>query len=162
MQSSKLGCYLNQIFRLLDLDHPMIQTSPILLTPPFPYLAQSLLTHEVSNSMPPDVTPVFLAPNKSPNKSRVFPKLSSWAQLPPSNPWSPSPLSPTAHVPRIPPAPPAPGPALTRAFPAPRSATVPGILRTPRSRRPVPLAITAVPKITPTPGIVKPRKNPSP
>jgi hypothetical protein len=60
MQSSKLGCYLNQIFRLLDLDHPMIQTSPILLTPPFPYLARSLLTPEVSNSMPPDLSGPWL------------------------------------------------------------------------------------------------------
>jgi hypothetical protein len=34
----------------------------------------------------------------------------------------------------------------------PRSATVPGIPRTLRSRRMVRLAITAVPKITPTPG----------
>jgi hypothetical protein len=39
----------------------------------------------------------------------------------------------------------------SRATPAPRSATTPGIPRTPRSRRPVRLAITVVPKITPTP-----------
>jgi hypothetical protein len=43
------------------------------------------------------------------------------------------------------------------AFPTPRSATVPGIPRTPWSRRPVRLAITAVPKNALTPGN---RKNP--
>jgi hypothetical protein len=37
------------------------------------------------------------------------------------------------------------------AFPTPRSATMPGIPRTPRSRRPVRLAITAVPENAPTP-----------
>jgi hypothetical protein len=56
------------------------------------------------------------------------------------------------------------GTARTRAnthagFPAPRSATVPGIPRTPRPRQPIRLAITAVPKITPTPEIGKPRKT---
>jgi hypothetical protein len=104
------------------------------------------------------VTPAFLAPNKSPNKSCVFSKLSSRAQLPPSLSL---PLTP-ARVPRIPPAPPAPGPAPTRAFPTLRSATVPGIPRTPRSRRPVRLAITAVPKITPTPGNHKTPQKPFP
>jgi hypothetical protein len=41
-----------------------------------------------------DVTPAFLAPNKSPNKSCVFSKLSSRAQLPPSNPSHCPSLSP--------------------------------------------------------------------
>jgi hypothetical protein len=41
----------------------------------------------------------------------------------------------------------------------PRSATVPGIPRTPRSRRLDRLAITAIPKITPMPEIGKPRKT---
>jgi hypothetical protein len=45
-----------------------------------------------------------------------------------------------------------------RAFPTPRSATVPGIPRTPQSHRPVRLAITAVPENAPTPGN---RKNPA-
>jgi hypothetical protein len=40
----------------------------------------------------------------------------------------------------------------------PRSATVPEIPRTPRSRRPVRLAITVVPENAPTPGN---RKNPA-
>jgi hypothetical protein len=39
-----------------------------------------------------------------------------------------------------------------RAFPTPRSATVPGIPRMPRSRRPVRFTITAVPENAPTPG----------
>jgi hypothetical protein len=38
-----------------------------------------------------------------------------------------------------------------RAFPTPRSTTVPGIPRTLRFRRPVRLAITAVPENAPTP-----------
>jgi hypothetical protein len=45
-----------------------------------------------------------------------------------------------------------------RAFPTPRSATVPGIPRKPRSRRLVRLAITAVPENAPTPGN---RENPA-
>jgi hypothetical protein len=40
------------------------------------------------------VTPAFLAPNKAPNKSCVFSKLSSRAQLPPSNPSHCPSLSP--------------------------------------------------------------------
>jgi hypothetical protein len=40
------------------------------------------------------VTPAFLAPNKPPNKSCVFSKLSSRAQLPPSNPSRCPSLSP--------------------------------------------------------------------
>jgi hypothetical protein len=50
----------------------------------------------------------------------------------------------------------------SRVAPAPWSATTPGILRTPRSRRLVRLAITAVPELTPV--CEKPRKirkNPS-
>jgi hypothetical protein len=46
----------------------------------------------------------------------------------------------------------------SRVAAAPRSATTPGIPRTQWSGRPVRLAITAVPKITPTPE--KNRKNP--
>jgi hypothetical protein len=109
------------------------------------------------------VTPAFLAPNKSPNKSRVFFKtvqLSSFAPF--RNPSHCLPLSPSARVPRIPPAPPALKPAPTHATPAPWSATVPGIPRTPRSRRSVRLAIAAAPKITPTPEIGKPQQNLSP
>jgi hypothetical protein len=49
-----------------------------------------------------------------------------------------------------------------RAFPTPWSATVPGIPHTPRSRRPVRLAITAVPKIAPTPGNRKTPQKPFP
>jgi hypothetical protein len=41
-------------------------------------------------------------------------------------------------------------------------ATTPGIPRTPQSRRPVRLAITAVPKITLTPGNWKTLQNPFP
>jgi hypothetical protein len=41
-------------------------------------------------------------------------------------------------------------------------ATTPGIPRTPQSRRPVRLAITAVPKITLTPGNRKTLQNPFP
>jgi hypothetical protein len=53
------------------------------------------------------VTPAFLPPNKSPNKSCAFSKLSSRAHLPPSNPsHRPTP----ARAPRIPPAPPGPAP----------------------------------------------------
>jgi hypothetical protein len=46
----------------------------------------------------------------------------------------------------------------SRAAPAPRSATTPGIPRTPRSRRPVRLAITVVPELTPV--SEKTQKNP--
>jgi hypothetical protein len=57
------------------------------------------------------VTPAFLAPNKSPTKSRVFSKPFRRAHLPPfSKPDRSLSLSPSASVPRIPPAPPAPGP----------------------------------------------------
>jgi hypothetical protein len=49
-----------------------------------------------------------------------------------------------------------------RAFPTPQSATVPGIPRTPRSRRPVRLAITAVPENAPTPGNWKNLAKPFP
>jgi hypothetical protein len=103
------------------------------------------------------VTPAFLALNKSPNKSRVFQNCPAELIYPFQNPGHRLPLSPSARVPRIPPAPPALGPAPTHATPAPRSATAPGIPRTPWSRRPVRLTITAVPKITPTP---ENRKNP--
>jgi hypothetical protein len=82
-----------------------------------------------------DVTPAFLAPNKPPNKSRVFPNFPAELNFSLRNPGHLLPLSPSARVPRIPPAPPALGPSPTRAAPAPRSATAPGILRTPRSRR---------------------------
>jgi hypothetical protein len=47
--------------------------------------------HELRWGICKTVTPAFLAPNKSPNKSCVFSKLSSRAQLPLSEPWSPSP-----------------------------------------------------------------------
>jgi hypothetical protein len=109
------------------------------------------------------VTPAFLAPNKSPNKSRVFSKtvqLSSFAPF--KTLVAVTPLSPSARVPRIPPAPSAFKLAPTRATPASRSATVPGIPRTSRSRRPVRLAITVFLKITPTLGNRKTPQNLSP
>jgi hypothetical protein len=89
------------------------------------------------------VTPAFLAPNKSPNKSCVFSKL--------SKPSSATPLQTLTIISPSHPGARTANPAgtarasTTRAFPTPRSATVPGIPRTPRSRRPVRLAITAVP-----------------
>jgi hypothetical protein len=73
-----------------------------------------------------NVTPTFLAPNKSPNKSRVFQNFPVELIYPLSKPRS-IPF-PSARVPRIPPAPPAPGPSPTRAAPAPRSATTTGML----------------------------------
>jgi hypothetical protein len=66
----------------------------------------------------PFVTPAFLAPNKSPTKSRTFSKPSRWAHLSPSKPGRLSPLSPSVRVPRIPPAPPALGPSPTPCRPS--------------------------------------------
>jgi hypothetical protein len=119
----------------------------------FPHLFETLpnLEDKIHFKWGRFVTPAFLAPNKSPNKSCVLSKLSSRAQLPPSNPSHSPSLSPRRACRESRRHRQHPGPAPTRAFPTPRSATVPGIPRTPRSRRPVRLAITAVPKITPTP-----------
>jgi hypothetical protein len=64
------------------------------------------------------VTPAFLAPIKSPTKSRVFSKPSRRAQLSPSKPRSSFPLSPSARVPQIPPAPPALGSSPTTCHPS--------------------------------------------
>jgi hypothetical protein len=106
------------------------------------------------------VTPAFLAPNKSPNKSCVFSKLSSRAQSPPSNPSHRPSLSPRRTCRESRRHRPHPGqhprvPSQRRGRPPCRES------RTRRGpRRPVRLAITAVPKITPMPGNRKIPQNP--
>jgi hypothetical protein len=107
------------------------------------------------------VTPVFLAPNKQPNKSRVFSNFPAELIYPLSEPrliLSPRRACRKSRRHRL-----RSGRRPSRVAPAPRSATTPGIPRTPRSHRPVRLAITAVPELTPV--SEKPRKirkNPSP
>jgi hypothetical protein len=95
---------------------------------------------------------IFLAPNKSPTKSHVFSKFPAELNYSLRNPVIFSLSHPRhacresrRHCPHS-------GHRPSRAAPAPLSATTPGIPRTPRSRRPVRLAITAVPKITLTLG----------
>jgi hypothetical protein len=93
--------------------------------------------------------PVFLAPNKSPNKSRVFSKLYRWAHLTPfRNPGRFLSFGARAANPA--------GTARTRAIThaCRHSAAVShydGNPAPPRSHRPVRLAVTAVPKIPLTP-----------
>jgi hypothetical protein len=93
------------------------------------------------------VTPAFLALNKTPTKSRVFSKHSRRARLPPSKPRSSSLSHPRRTCRESRRHRPHPGHRPSRAAPAPRSATMPGIPRMQRFRRPDRLAITAIPKI---------------